>query len=156
MQMMRQLIVVVACTLGTSACSAPTPPPYRPVADVKTLMATVMEPAAEVYWDAVGIIVDEKGEQQLEPKSAEEWDAVRNAAFVVAESGNLLMMPSRAKDGGEWMAAAQLMVEAGQKAIRAAEARDKDAVFAVGADVYDACTNCHAKYSPDIVRPNTR
>jgi hypothetical protein len=154
---MRAFIVVGACALCTSACSsAPPPPPYRPVADVKTLMAAVMEPAAEVYWDAVGIVVDEKGEQQIEPRSAEEWDAVRNAAFIVAESGNLLMMPSRAKDGGEWMAAAQLMVEAGQKAIRAAESRDKDAVFAVGADVYDACTNCHAKYSPDIVRPNTR
>jgi cytochrome c556 len=74
----------------------------------------------------------------------------------VAESGNLLMMPSRAKDSGEWMAASQLMIEAAQKAIRAAEARDKDAVFNVGAEVYDACTNCHMKYSPDIVRPNAR
>ena len=136
--------------------SAPPTTPYRPVADVKTLMATVMEPAAEVYWDAVGIVVDDTGEHQIEPKTAEEWDAVRNAAYVVAESGNLLMMPSRAKDGGEWMAASQLMIEAAQKAIRAAEARDKDAVFNVGADVYDACTNCHVKYSPDIVRPNAR
>jgi cytochrome c556 len=119
-------------------------------------MATVMEPAAEVYWDAVGVIVDEKGEHQLEPKTAEEWDAVRNAAYVVAESGNLLMMPSRAKDGGEWMAASQRMIEAAQKAIRAAESHDKDAVFDVGAEVYDACTNCHSKYSPEIVRPNAR
>jgi hypothetical protein len=140
-----------------SACStAPPPPPYRPVADIKTLMASIMEPAAEVYWDAVGIVVDDKGEHQIEPKTAEEWDAVRNAAYMVAESGNLLMMPSRAKDGGEWMTASQLMIEAAQKAIRAAEARDKEAVFSVGADVYDACTNCHSKYSPDIVRPNTR
>ncbi len=140
----------------SSCSSAPAPPPYRPVADVKTLMASVMEPAAEVYWDAVGVIVDETGEHQIEPKTVEEWDAVRNAAYVVAESGNLLMMPSRAKDGGEWMAASQLMIEAAQKAIRAAESRDKDAVFTVGAEVYDACTNCHSKYSPDIVRPNAR
>ena len=140
----------------SSCSSAPAPPPYRPVADVKTLMAAVMEPAAEVYWDAVGVIVDETGEHQIEPKTVEEWDAVRNAAYVVAESGNLLMMPSRAKDGGEWMAASQLMIEAAQKAIRAAESRDKDAVVTVGAEVYDACTNCHSKYSPDIVRPNAR
>ena len=122
----------------------------------KTLMATVMEPAAEVYWDAVGVIVDEHGEQHIEPKTMEEWDAVRNAAYVVAESGNLLMMPTRAKDGGEWMAASRLMIEAAQKAIRAAEARDKDAVFDVGAEMYDSCTNCHAKYSADILRPNAR
>jgi hypothetical protein len=144
-------------SITVAACSnAPAPPPYRAVADVKTLMATVMEPAAEVYWDAVGIIVDEKGEHHIEPTTPEEWDAIRNAAYMVAESGNLLMMPSRAKDGGEWMALSQQLIESAQKAIQAAEARDKDAVFNVGADVYDACTNCHAKYSPDIVRPNAR
>jgi hypothetical protein len=152
----RVALIILLGTLVAACSTAPPAPPYRPVADVKTLMASVMEPAAEVYWDAVGIIVDEKGEQRIEPKSAEEWDAVRNAAYVVAESGNLLMMPSRAKDGGEWMAASQLMIEAAQKAIRAAESRDTDAVFSVGADVYDACTNCHSKYSPDIVRPNAR
>jgi cytochrome c556 len=145
-------LVIVAL----SGCTNTAPPPYRPVADVKTLMASIMEPAAEVYWDAVGIIVDAEGEHHIEPKTAEEWDAVRNAAYVVAESGNLLMMPSRAKDGGEWMAASQSMIEAAQRAIRAAEARDTNAVFDVGAEMYDACTNCHAKYSPDIIRPNAR
>jgi hypothetical protein len=154
---MRALLSFILLSTVVSACSsAPPPPPYRPVADVKTLMASIMEPAAEVYWDAVGVIVDEKGEQHLEPKTPEEWDAVRNAAYVVAESGNLLMMPTRAKDDGEWMAASQLMIEAAQKAIRAAEARDKDAVFDVGAEMYDSCTNCHSKYSPEILRPNAR
>jgi hypothetical protein len=154
---MRGALAALVSSLVIAACSsAPPPPPYRAVADLKTLMASIMEPAAEVYWDAVGIIVDEKGEHHLEPTTVEEWDAVRNAAYVVAESGNLLMMPARAKDGGEWMAASQRMIEAAQKAIRAAEARDKDAVFDVGAELYDACTNCHSKYSPDIVRPNAR
>jgi hypothetical protein len=154
---MRALLVCLSLGIVAAGCnSAPPPPPYQPVADVKTLMSHVMEPAAEVYWDAVGVIVDDKGEHRIEPTTIEEWDAVRNAAYVVAESGNLLMMPTRAKDGGEWMAASRLMIDAAQKAIRAAEARDKDAVFDVGAEMYDSCTNCHAKYSPDIVRPNAR
>lgn len=154
---MRVILVSLLLMLATAGCnSAPAPPPYQPVADVKTLMANIMEPAAEVYWDAVGVIVDDKGEHHIEPRTIEEWDAVRNAAYVVAESGNLLMMPTRAKDGGEWMEASRLMIAAAQKAIRAAESRDKDAVFDVGAEMYDSCTNCHAKYSPDIVRPNAR
>ena len=78
---------------------------------------------------------------------------MRNAAYVVAESGNLLMMSSRAKDGGEWMTMSQALIEVGQRAIRAAEARNKTAVFDVGAEVYDACTNCHAKYALEIQRP---
>jgi hypothetical protein len=157
MPAMRAIVVCLSLVVVSAGCSsASAPPPYQPVADVKTLMANIMEPAAEVYWDAVGIIVDDKGEQQIEPKTVEEWEAVRNAAYVVAESGNLLMMPTRAKDGGEWMDASRLMIEAARKAIRAAESRDKDAVFDVGAEMYDSCTNCHAKYSPDIVRPNAR
>jgi len=29
-------------------------------------------------------------------------------------------------------------------------------VFNTGAEVYDACTNCHTKYNPEIVKANTR
>jgi hypothetical protein len=123
---------------------------------VKQLMVSVVEPAAEVYWDAVGTVIDESGVHEIEPKSIEEWDAVRNAAYVVAESGNLMMIGSRAKDGGDWMKLSQALVAAGEKAIRAAEARNKTAVFDTGAEVYDACTNCHAKYAVETLRPAYR
>jgi hypothetical protein len=138
-----------------SACSSsPPPPPYKPVADLKQLMASVVEPAAEVYWDAVGTIIDQTGTHEIEPKTIEEWEAVRNAAYVVAESGNLMMMPSRARDAGDWMALSQAMIDSGARAIKAAEARNKTAVFDVGAELYDTCTACHAKYALEIQRPN--
>ena len=70
-----------------------------------------------------------------------------NSAFVIAESGNLLMLGARPKDGGEWMQMSRALVDVGEKAIRAAEAHDTKAVFDVGAEVYDVCTNCHAKYA---------
>jgi hypothetical protein len=139
--------------LLVTACGA-APPPYRPVADVKQLMASVVEPAAEVYWDSVGTIIDGSGVTEIEPATTEEWDAVRNAAYVVAESGNLLMMSSRAKDGGDWMQMSRTLIDVGQRAVRAAESRDKNAVFDIGAEVYEACTTCHAKYAVEIQRPN--
>jgi hypothetical protein len=151
----RRLLWLLALSAVTSACSN-TAPPFRPVADVKQLMATVVEPAAETYWDAVGTIIDQDGVTEIEPQTTEEWDAVRNSAVVVAESGNLLMMSTRARDGGEWMQLSRAMIEVGQKAIRAAEARDKAAVFDVGAEVYDVCTGCHAKYAVDLLRPNAQ
>jgi hypothetical protein len=147
---------VLVGSILSSACGGPAPAPYRPVADVKQLMASVLEPAAEVYWDAVGTIVDENGASEFSPQTVEEWDAVRNSAFVIAESGNLLMIGSRAKDGGDWMKMSKAMIDVGQRAIRAAETRDKTAVFNVGAEVYDACTNCHAKYAVELVRPNAQ
>jgi len=59
--------------------------PYTPVANLQELMATVVDPAADFYWDAVGWIVDSTGTEEIRPRSPEEWDLVRNAAFVVAE-----------------------------------------------------------------------
>lgn len=46
------------------------------------------------------------------------------------------------------------MIAAARKAITAAESRNATAVFDVGAEVYDTCTQCHAKYAVDVLRPN--
>lgn len=151
--------LVLLGALWASGCNRATAPPaplppFRPVADVKQLMASVVEPAAEVYWDAVGSVTDKSGTIEFEPKTDEEWIAVRNSAYVVAEAGNLLMMSSRAKDSADWMKLSEALVDVGQRAIRAAEAKDKTAVFDVGAEVYDACVACHAKYATPLLRPN--
>ncbi len=151
-------VLVVLGTVAWSACRQAEPPPsppspLRPVADVRQLMTTVVEPAADVYWDAVGTIIDRKGVVERAPKNDEEWEAVRNSAYMVAESGNLLMMGGRARDSGDWIALSQALVEVGRRAIKAAEAKDRAAVFDVGAEVYDACTACHAKYAAQTLRP---
>jgi hypothetical protein len=141
----------------TAACGSPEPTPAptaQPVADVQQLMNTILEPAAESYWDAVGWILDLKGTTELRPRTPEEWDAVRNAAYVVAESGNLLMMEGRALDRGQWLTLSQGLVDVGKRAIAAAEARDPQAVFTVGGDVYEACTACHARYATQTLRPS--
>jgi sirohydrochlorin ferrochelatase len=152
---MRRFLPLSLAIVALAGCSsAPPPPPFKPAADVKQLMASVVEPAADEYWDAVGWIVDEKGTMEIQPETPEEWDAVRNHAYVVAESGNLLMMSSRAKDGGEWMQLASSLVDAGMKGVRAAEAHNKQAVFDSGAEIYDVCTSCHSKYAVDLQRPN--
>ena len=117
-------------------------------------MSSVIEPAAEVYWDAVGTVVDKNGTVEVEPKTDEEWAAVRNSAYVVAEGGNLLMMTGRAKDEVEWMRLSQALVDVGQRAIKAAESKNKAAVFDAGAEVYDACVACHAEYALPVMRPN--
>jgi hypothetical protein len=148
--MRRPFGLLLSGVLLFAACSGAPPPPFQPVADVKQLMASVMDPAADVYWGAVGTVIDEKGVTEITPTTTEDWDAARNAAIIVAESGNLLMMSSRAKDGGEWMTQARALVNAGQKAVRAAESHDRNAVFNAGAEVYDVCTSCHVKYALEI------
>ena len=109
-------------------------------------MEEVIEPAANVYWDAVGTVTDERGTVEKAPKTEAEWGVVRNAALVVAESGNLLMIEPRVRDRDQWLALARALVEAGERARKAAESKNRTAVFDAGADLYDACVNCHRIY----------
>ena len=146
------LLPLLALAVLLSGC-APEPVPFENVADVKQLMTSVLEPAAEVYWDSVGTIMDLEGTVEIAPRTEEEWQAVRNAAMVVAESGNLLMMPGRVQGGVEWMDFSRALIARGRQALAAAEAKDTAAVFDAGGEVYLVCSNCHAVYAPDTLRP---
>ena len=143
-------ILLTGCGSGTDE------PPFTLVADLPDLMSTVVDPAADVYWDAVGWIIDASGTTEIRPESPEEWEAVRNAAYQVAESGNLMMMRGRAVDEPEWIAFSQALISVGRRAIEAAEARDEQGVFDVGAEIYAVCTGCHATYALETLRPGTR
>lgn len=142
------LLALLGCT------DVPEPPRFTAVADSRQLMLSVIEPAAEVYWDAVGVIMDEEGTHHIEPVGAAQWEAVENAAFVLAESGNLLLLEDRALGRDHWRAMSRAMIEIGRRAVEAARARDPDAVFEVGGEVYLVCTGCHAVYAAETLRPS--
>jgi hypothetical protein len=159
---MRSTLACVPVVLGCAACSAPqarapsqAPAPYHAVADVKTLMQTVVDPSADVIWGAVSTIETKAGTVEKFPKTDEEWALVRNAAYTVTEAGNLLMLGDRPKEPREqWLKLSRELIDVGQRAVKAAEAKDKDAVFDVGGDIYTACSNCHQKYLVAIVEAN--
>ena len=108
-------------------------------------MEWILDPAADVIWDSAGFIITADGETDLRPTTDEGWERVRNSAAVVAETGNLLMMPGRSS-GPDWVAYAQGLTEAGVVAMAAAEARDAEALFDAGGQVYQACRACHEQY----------
>ena len=145
--------MLVAVTALVPGCSQ-APPPFKPIADTKLLMQSVVDPSADVIWDSVKTIITAEGAEEIRPRTEAEWTAVRNSAVILAESGNLMMIPARAKDGGEWMIRAQELVAAGEAAMRAAEAKNADRLFTVGGDIYDACSHCHHKYMEAIVHAN--
>lgn len=147
----RKLPAAVATGLLLAAASAcggaeDAGPPFREVAGVRLLMASVMEPAADLIWAAVGWIVTPEGEENIQPRTDEEWTLVRNAAVAVAESGNLLMMDRRRLDDGDWVAWSRQLIDAGDAAMQAADARDVQGVFDTGEQIYFACAGCHAQY----------
>jgi hypothetical protein len=141
-------LVLAAASIGWGCRAAPEPSPFRPIADVKQVMLAITDPAADVVWGAVATIESKEGTVEIFPKTDEEWAAVHNAALAIAESGNLLMMEGRARDKEQWRRYAQDLIDAGVRAAKAAEAKDKDKVFEVGGDIYGVCSNCHEKYQP--------
>jgi hypothetical protein len=153
--MIRQALVL-ALGIAIGGCgNGPEAPPFKPVADTRLLMESVIDPNADLVWDSVRTIITAAGVEEIRPRSEDEWIAVRNAAMVITESGNLLMMAPRAKDDGEWMKAAQMMVEAGQEALRAIEKRNPEELFVVGGHIYDSCTSCHSKYIDGMAGTDT-
>lgn len=86
------------------------------------------------------------------PTTSEEWMALQGQTLMLAESANLLMMPERARDQERWMADAKLMLDAGEAAYRATQARDVPALEALSDALYESCVTCHRDYRPDYGR----
>jgi hypothetical protein len=90
------------------------------------------------------------------PLSPKDWEELQRNALMVAESGNLLMMPNRARDADKWMKDAKLLVDAGAAAYKAAKAKDLDAVLALNEQLYNACVYCHEDYRPNYRKRSGR
>jgi len=140
------LNLLVGAVLFAGCAPEPTGPPFRPTATVQELMAHMIDPAADLVWDAVGTVITADSVDHWEPQTDEEWAVVRNGAVTLVESANLLMIGDRARDQDTWMRMTQGMIDSGQRMLEAVDARDVEAVFALGADVYDACDSCHNLY----------
>jgi len=114
--------------------------------DMHDFMAHLLTPASEAIWESSGYVITEEGEFSLEPTNEEEWERVLYGAKVITESASLLNIPSRSKNRNEWIVFAGLLEGVGQKAFEAAEKKDVEALFEVGAELYQVCVACHQVY----------
>lgn len=121
-------------------------PLTNPVADVKQIMNGIVAPAAEVVFGAVGTIVSHSGVEEKVPRTDQEWTTVGNSAAALVESGNLLMMGSRAIDKGDWVKLSQALMESSVVAMKAIQAKDAQALLNSGEAIYASCNECHMKY----------
>ena len=120
--------------LLASACSQQ--PKVDAVASIAEIHEAMINPASDAIFNV--------GSEP--PKDDQAWTAVRNNAIILAESGNLLMIGSRAKDGGDWMKMSQAMAAAAVMALKAANAKQADALIEAGAQLVAACETCHQPY----------
>src|ERR1043166_668292 len=89
------MCLLVGCSQPAPEPPAPAAPPYNPVASIREVMNSVIDPNVDVVWNAVKTDIDHGKQIEHAPKTDDEWAAVRHSAMTVTEGANLLMMPGR-------------------------------------------------------------
>lgn len=184
----RLLLGVAVLTLGacqradtpgsqTSAAIDGAAPPLKTVASIKELMDSTVDPAADGVWEAVSVIVDDKGIHRHEPHDETEWHAVRQHAVSLIESMNLVMIEGRhaapqgsraglgeltphqidatiAANRAEFNQFAVATREAGVEALGAIDRKDTAALTRIGGVLDERCESCHTTFwYPNAPRP---
>jgi hypothetical protein len=121
-------------------------PITTPIATVKQIMKGIVTPAAMVVFNSVSTTVSIRGTEEKFPRTDEEWEEVGNSAAALIESGNLLLLGSRAIDKEEWVKMSQALIESGKLALKATEDRSAEGVLAAGEQVNSSCDSCHRRY----------
>lgn len=151
--------------------------PLKAVASIKELMDSTVDPAADGVWDAVGVIVDDKGINRHEPRDEAEWHAVRQHAVSLIESMNLVMIEGRhaapqgskaglgeltpqqidaaiAANRPEFNQFAVAARDAGIEALGAIDRKDTAALTRIGGVLDERCEACHITFwYPNAPRP---
>ena len=118
--MVMRVIVLLGVIAWSAACQArsaspaspaspapPADPPFRATSTIRELMQSMVAPSAQGLWDSVGRVSDARGTRDLEPRTDEEWAAVRRHAISLMETTNLLLIPGRhvAREGQQTLKA---------------------------------------------------
>lgn len=118
-------------------------PTFQPIGNMSELMISIIYPASDAIF-----YVDRNP-----PTKDLDWNNLSNQALMLAESGNLLLMPGRVRPKGNWIADSKMMIDAGAAAYKAAKAHNLDGVRAVNDALYASCVTCHAEYRDNYLKP---
>ena len=171
---MKTLYTCLALVLLCVACSKPSSvvdQPFILTATIKDIMDSMVEPSADEIWDAVATVSNAAGVVDLQPRTDEEWTAVRRRAITLIEATNLIAIEGRhvAKPGEkarveaielppeeiekrinqnreQFITLAHALHAATLPALQAIEARNPDKLLEAGQAIDEACENCHLNY----------
>lgn len=140
----RHLAAGLVCCVLTAGCSGQ--PAFRLIASMDELMEASVRPPAEAIWRSVSTTMGLGGTEEKFPKMAEEWEEVERNAIALAEAANLLVVPGRVPEGGNWTSHVDALVDSALEARAAAKQKSPEALFDAGGRIYEVCNACHAEY----------
>jgi hypothetical protein len=143
--------------------------PFAPTASIRELMGAEVDPAADALWESVLQTVTVAGEQDRQPRTPAEWEAVRRSALTLVEATNLLIMEGRRiaptdqrpenweldpkaaqqrldTHRAEFTGFALALRRVSLDALAAIDARDASRLFEAGTSLEEACEACHLVY----------
>lgn len=139
------------------------------VASLKELMASTIDPAADGIWDSVAVRSTKSGVEYHQPRTPEEWAALRRYTIALIEATNLLVLPGRdaappgkragagelepaelerriARQRIQFIAFAAALQITAMQTLEAIDRKDTDAVMRAGGNIDEACEACHGTF----------
>jgi len=143
------------------AASAPTAARYRTHGNLNQVMRGILFPNSNVVFaaqseDFAKIAQDKDPSTATDPLKGvyNSWTAVEDSGYALAEAANLLMIPGRVCSNGkpapvanaDWAKFVAGLRAAGMEAVKAAKAKNQDAMLDVSDKMTTACAACHDVY----------
>jgi hypothetical protein len=161
-----QLRLIAIGLLGAcvaAGCSAPAdaPRPSPAAAPAGGAEAAVLSPIS-INAEMVRI-VDHASHQlwnaerpEMAPKTDADWENIVEHATQIAAAGTLIRLEGTGPNdrtfvqNPEWQKFAMAVSAAGVAAIKAGEAKNRDALISANSQLVDACEGCHKRFKPAL------
>ncbi len=147
-------ILLAACSVpadqrppGQSTVGA-APMAVKSPVSINAEMVRIVDHAGHQLWN-----VEKEG---MAPKTDADWENVVEHATQVAAAGALIRLEGTGVNDRtfveqpDWQKFAVAVSDAGMAALKAAEAKNKDALVAANGQLVDACEGCHKRFKPAL------
>lgn len=146
-----------------AGCSAPAEPPQpsAPVGSAAVSAPAVLSPVS-INAEMVRI-VDHAGHQlwnaekpEMAPKTDADWENIVEHATQIAAAGALIRLEGTGPNDRtfvqqpDWQKFAAAVSTAGLAALKAAEAKNQQALVAANGQLVEACEGCHKRFKPAL------
>ncbi len=168
------LLFVTGCGRSPAPSSSPQTAarqesPFEVTATLRELMDSTVDPSADGLWNSVAIIYTPTTAENRQPRTDEEWMAVRRHAITLIEATNLIVMDGRhaapagtqsgegelapeeidrriAANRGVFVQLARTLREQSLQALQAIDKKDASALLEAGSAIDEACEACHVTF----------
>jgi hypothetical protein len=133
---------------SAQAASTLSAPPVQSPVSINAEMVRVVDHAAHQLWN-----VEREG---MAPKTDRDWEAIVEHATQIAAAGALIRLEGTGPNDrtfvqqSDWQKYGGALSNVGLAALKAAEAKNQEALVAANGQLVDVCESCHKRFKPAL------